>query len=364
LKAFTIFLVAPLAALSACILVPAPNLVLLPLTIAAPELSPCLLVFNLLAVAAAIRFYRPAIPFVIASLALSSWPLVQLQNIHILASNPAATQVYGTGNVTSLLLDCFRGGGADSIQPQRLPLHILYYPPKGGGATPAALIDIYGGAWQKGSPADMHRFDSHMALRGVAVFAIDYRHAPAFHFPAQLADVNAALWFIYSNAARYKVDPNRLVLCGRSSGAQLALLAAYEAGPVPVRAVISFYGPTNLTEGYSDLPSPDPIHVRSVLEAYLGGSPAQFPAVYRAASPVAYVNHALPPTLLIQGERDHIVKAVFARELYQGLQESGNRAFLLEIPWAEHGFDFVPFGLGNQLSLRYVEKFLDDTVGS
>ncbi len=351
--------------LSACIFVPSPNLVLLPLTIAAPELSPWLLVFDLLAVAAAMRFYRPAIPFAVVSLALSSWPLVQLQDVHTRASIPSANELRGTGSAASVLLDCFRGFGTASVQPQRLPLNILYYPPEGGGRAAApALIDIYGGAWQNGSPRDMYRFDSYIALRGFAVFAIDYRHAPAFRFPAQLDDVNAALSFIHSNAARYGIDPNRLVLCGRSSGAQLALLAAYQSGPVPVRGVISYYGPTDLTEGYWKLPFPDPIHVRSVLEKYLGGSPAQLPGVYRSASPVTYVKGSLPPTLLIQGKRDHIVKAEFARELFQGLQKTGNRAFLLEIPWAEHGFDFVPFGLGNELALRAIEEFLRDTLNT
>lgn len=353
-----------LAILSACIFLPAPTLVLLPLTIAAPELSPWLVVLNLLAAGAALRFYRPAIPFALGSLVLSSWPLIQLQNVHTISSGPAVKQMRRTESGGSLLLECFHDWGTGNVQPQRLSLNMLYYPPQGGGSAHAALIDIYGGAWQKGSPADMHRFDSRMALRGFAVFAIDYRHAPAFQFPAQLEDVNAALSFIYANAARYNIDAKRLVLCGRSSGAQLALLAAYEAGPVPVRAVISFYGPTDLTKGYADLPSPDPIHVRSVLKAYLGGSPAQVPDLYHAASPVDHVKNALPPTLLIHGLRDHIVKAEFSRELYQRLRDSGNQAFLLEIPWAEHGFDFVPSGLGNELSLRRVEEFLDETTGS
>jgi acetyl esterase/lipase len=194
------------------------------------------------------------------------------------------------------------------------------------------------------------------------VFAINYRHAPAFRFPAQLHDVEAALDFVERNAAKYKVDPERLVLCGRSAGAPLALLAAYTNGTMRVRAVISYYGPTDLLSGYTNLPHPDHIGARSVLATYLGGTPTQLPAAYRAASPVNYVKPSLSATLLIQGGHDHIVKADFAVELYQKLMNTGNRAELLVVPWSEHAFDFVLRGLGNQLSLPYVTKFLQETT--
>jgi hypothetical protein len=46
------------------------------------------------------------------------------------------------------------------------------------------------------------------------------------------------------------------------------------------------------------------------------------------------------------------------RELQGKLLSSGNRAVLLEIPWAEHAFDAVFAGIGNRLALHYVEQFL------
>ena len=66
----------------------------------------------------------------------------------------------------------------------------------------------------------------------------------------------------------------------------------------------------------------------------------------------------MPPTLLIQGARDHIVKSDFALELYDKLQASGNSASLLTIPWSEHAFDLIFFGLGNQVCLPYIDDFL------
>jgi acetyl esterase/lipase len=254
-------------------------------------------------------------------------------------------------------MDCLLGIPDPRIEPERLPLGILYYRAAAIGPRPA-LIDIHGGAWQHGSPADNGRFHRYMAGRGFTVFSIDYRLAPAVKFPAQLEDVRAAIRFVLERASLYRIDPARITLCGRSAGGELALLAAYEKGGVPIHSVISFYGPSDLTRGYNEPPSPDPLHVRGILETYLGGVPAMIPEVYRAASPAAYVRAMLPPTLLIQGKRDHIVKPQFARDLYRALIASGNRATLLELPWSEHAFDAVFSGPGNQAALAHIERFL------
>ena len=163
------------------------------------------------------------------------------------------------------------------------------------------LIDIYGGAWQRGAPGDCRQFDSYLAHKGYAVFAIDYRHAPAFRFPAQIEDVRAAISFVHANAAQYRTDPNRLILCGRSAGGQLALLAAYEPGPgADSRGDRLLRARPIWPRAMHDLPSPDPIDVRQVLATYLGGSPAQAPdgvsrrlaGHLRAAPTAAHATHS------------------------------------------------------------------------
>ena len=336
-------------------LIPAPNLTLLPVSIAVREFSPWLAAMSLLFCGMALRFHKRLAPLLLGSTLVLAWPLAEIPGIErrmaAQLSQPAPFRVSGF----------FRSLATTGAQPETLPLRILYYRPRGEGLHPG-LIDIYGGAWQRGSPEDNQRFDRYMASQGYAVFAIDYRHAPAARFPAQIEDVRAAILFVHSHAIPYGADPNRLALSGRSSGGQLALLAAYEGGPVRIGAVIGIYSPTDLVRGYADLPSPDPLHVRKVLETYLGGTPSEAPDAYRAASPVMYANRPLPPTLLVQGGRDHIVKPEFARELQRRLLASGNRAVLLEVPWAEHAFDAAFAGLGNRLALDYIGQFLDEAL--
>ncbi len=206
-------------------------------------------------------------------------------------------------------------------------------------------------------------FARYFASRGYVVFAIDYRHAPGSQWPSQIEDVRTALEWIHGHASEYDADATRMALFGRSAGGQLALAAAYLDGAPKVSAVVSYYGPTDLTEGWRAPPRPDPLGVRPILEAYLGGTPDQVPDRYRAASPVTHASAAVPPTLLVYGSRDHVVEARFGRALHERLRSAGAMSVLLEIPWAEHAFDAVPNGLSGQLALYYTERFLARTLG-
>ncbi|HEY9747617.1 MAG TPA: alpha/beta hydrolase, partial [Allocoleopsis sp.] len=377
--------------LSAWIVVPAPTLALMPLSVAAPELSPWLIGFNAIACLLALVgirrkwLQRLALGLGLVGLGLSTIPLLQLPlavqqaNAQLQANlGPSYEQVSqqrdrqasqspnGGRSQPFVLQQVFTGIPASSVRydsnipfakPDGVQLSMDIYRPPQVGRYPA-LVVIYGGAWRAGTPAANAAFNRYMAAQGYTVFAIDYRHAPRYHFPAQLEDVRTALAFVREHAAEYEADGDRIALLGRSAGGHLAMLAAYQPDALPIRAVVSYYGPFNLTAGYADPPEPDPIDVRAVLRAFLGGTPTEKPDLYQAASPASYVTRSLPPTLLIHGRRDHIVELKFAQGMYQRLQSVKSPAALLEIPWAEHSFDEVFQGLGSQLSLYYLERFL------
>ena len=260
--------------------------------------------------------------------------------------------VFGLGRVDVLVRR-----GIEFARPTGVPLTVDVYRPAGAGPHPV-LVQLYGGAWQRGSPADNPSFASWFASKGYVVFAADYRHAPEATWPAQIEDVRSALDWIATHAIEYEADTSRLALVGRSAGAQLVLLAAYQAGASSVRAVVSFYGPTDLVEGWRDPPHPDPLDIRAILETYLRGTPDTVLPRYQEASPVTYVSALVPPTLLVNGGRDHIVSPRFGRELDERLRHAGAVSALLEIPWAEHAFDALPNGVSGQIALYYTERFL------
>ena len=241
--------------------------------------------------------------------------------------------------------------------PDGQALTLTVYRPQGAGPFPT-VVQIYGGAWQRGSPDDNPECARYLASRGYAVFAIDYRHAPRWSWPAQMTDVHTGLDWVRVHGAEYGADVSRLVTMGRSAGAHLALLAAYDPAGPPVRGAVSYYGPVDLEDGYRNPPRPDPMDVRAIEEAFLAGTPDSVPGRYREASPLSYVTRRLPPTLLVYGGRDHVVEARFGRILHERLLAHGTSSALLEIPWAEHAFDVLPSGLSAQIALYYTERFL------
>jgi acetyl esterase/lipase len=243
------------------------------------------------------------------------------------------------------------------------PLSMQLYQAMGMGTRPTVVM-LYGGAWRSGAATDDAALARALASRGYSVASIDYRHAPAARFPAQLDDVRGSLALLRDSAAAWQVDPTRLALLGRSSGGHLAELAAWSRPEPGVRAVIAIYAPFDLLAGYRQVPSPDPIDVRQTITAFLGGTPAQVPARYRDASPSTYVRAGLPPTLLLYGARDHVVLPEFNRAAAQALRAANVPVVQVEVPWAEHGFDMARDGLGAQLEERVVAAFLAKELGS
>jgi acetyl esterase/lipase len=323
--------------LSVSILIPYRWMALFPLNVVAPEIAPAIAAISLLGLAVAWRRFRVLTPLLALSAAIALWPCIE----YLRTPKPIATERQ------SLPLR------ETDVDPPRT----RFYRPNDNVIRPA-IVDLYGGAWKFGSPANGRSFHRRIASNGYAVFAIAYRHAPRFTHPAQIEDVRAALSSILANASTYRIDPNNLFFCGRSAGGHLALLAAFEPGAPPVRGVIAFYPPTDLLRAYRETPTPDPLGVRNILRDFLGGPPERFPSAYKEASPSTYVRPGLPPTLLIHGSRDHIVKAEFSRALHHQLKSVGNRSTLIELPWAEHGFDGISFGLGNRIAEPALLKFL------
>lgn len=372
--------------LASWIVLPAPNRALLTLAVGAPELSAWLALGGLVVCVATLACARagPLTPVTLvlsaAATVIAFSPLVRLPFV---ASRFDAAMRTSLGDrfletvppdrrarmrpspfaVRDLVLGLDHGGamrvtrGILFATTGGVSLTLDVYRPASAGRYPA-VVQIYGGAWQRGAPGDDATFATYLAAHGYVVFAIDYRHAPRWRWPSQIEDVRSALDWIRHHAGEHDADASRLALLGRSAGAHLAMLAAYEPQAMPVAAVVSYYGPVDLTDGYRNPPRPDPLDVRAIEEAFLGGTPDQWPDRYREASPVAYMSRRLPPSLLIYGSRDHIVLPRFGAMLDGRLRAAGATSVFLEIPWAEHAFDAIPNGPSAQLSLYYTERFL------
>jgi acetyl esterase/lipase len=107
---------------------------------------------------------------------------------------------------------------ADGPQRLRLFMPVTSHP------VPLVL-DIHGGAWCNGDLKDSEARDLALAKSGIAVAALNFRHADA-GYPTSLIDINYAIRWFKAQAAKFNIDPDRIGLCGQSSGGHLAMLAA------------------------------------------------------------------------------------------------------------------------------------------
>ncbi len=348
---------------------PAPTLPLLAFAVAVPEVASRALVISmvlLVAVALATRGRMRVVGTVCAAIAcaLALVPLVEYPQARAAARAELAPLEVGLPVAHAPI-----GRESDVRVTYALPvrtrdgtmLALDLYRSTIPGPRPT-VVTIYGGAWIFGKRSDNARIDRALAARGYTAISIDYRHAPTYRFPVELHDVEDALAAIVKHANAWDVDADRVAIFGRSAGAELALLAAYAPEPVRVRAVVAYYAPTDLVDGYRVVPNPDPADVRRILLAYLGTAPKGAMAAYRAASPVTHVRAGLPPTYLIIGLRDALVRPEQQRELRDALRARGDTVVAIELPWSNHAFDTLPGGLGGTLATQTTDRFLRATL--
>ena len=97
----------------------------------------------------------------------------------------------------------------------------VYYP-DGTTAPLPTIVSIHGGGYVYGSKEIYRRYGMDMARRGFAFVNFNYRLAPKWRFPTPLWDTNSVMEWVCKNAARYHLDPQRIIIVGDSAGAQLA----------------------------------------------------------------------------------------------------------------------------------------------
>ncbi len=364
---------------AAWIFVPASTYAQLPFSIGAPEISAWTIVVALIGLACgAMRFRRSALAsagFALNGLAILACLTIWSRVPGLISRYDAATAAVSAPPTHPLrahpivIRDLFRRIPiGNPRQVRNIPVldrdgvqlrADVYQPRDSSGSPHPVVVQIYGGAWQRGNPGDNYSFASWLTQAGYLVIAIDYRHAPRFRWPAQLDDVDSMLVWVAANATHFGGDTSRVVLLGRSAGAHLAMLAAWRNPPIHVRGVVSFYGPADLTASYKNPPHPDPIRTREVEESLLGAPLDSMPERYADASPVQFIGdepHA--PALVLYGDRDHLVEPKYGAMLVKRLRASHTKVGAVEIPWGDHAFDAVFNGPSSQIALYYVERFL------
>ena len=252
-------------------------------------------------------------------------------------------------------------------------LSLYYFTP--ANVKPAerrpAVVWIHGGGWTGGSVDGFMPHARYCAVRGAIGFNIEYRlvrpEGPSVG--DCIADCKSAIRFIRTNAAKFGVDSQKIVVAGDSAGGHLAAALATLKGfddpkddlTISTRPyAIVLYNPVlNLTEGnwirfvaggaaLADrksllVPSPDVL------------------ARGRSLSPLFHVRSDLPPMLLMHGNDDSIVPAHQAKRFAAAMSEAGNRCDFVLLEKTGHAFAIAFYKSPESVvvdALRASDRFL------
>ena len=186
----------------------------------------------------------------------------------------------------------------------------IYLPANRRSDSTKVMVLIHGGGWTSGDKADFAVAIDTLKKRlpDYAIFNINYRLSTgtANIFPTQEIDVKAAIRYIYGKSSDYQVS-TKLVLMGASAGGHLAMLQGYkDSVPIKPKAIVSFFGPSNLTDMYNN-PVGGNLLLSIALAQAIGKTPIQDPLIYTNSSPVNFITGGSPPTILLHGGVDPLV---------------------------------------------------------
>jgi len=197
------------------------------------------------------------------------------------------------------------------------------YLPEGAADVLPTIVSIHGGGYVYGSKEIYRRYGMDMAKRGFAFVNFNYRLAPKWKFPTPLADINAVLEWIVQNAARYHLDPHRIILLGDSAGAQMtsqyaamhtnpeyAALFGLKMAKVTIRAIGLFCG-------LYDLKAMGAAPRRGMHRDYFGKLPKDDPRFQALEA----ITENYPPAFITTGTKDFLRD--LAQPMYDFLRSKG-----------------------------------------
>jgi acetyl esterase/lipase len=230
----------------------------------------------------------------------------------------------------------------------------------------AAVLFMMSGGWVSGwvppqgfmdpkAPEGLKHFRD-LVEHGYTLFIVRHGSSPWFKVPDAVADVRRAVRYVHLHAADFNIDPNRIGVCGGSAGGHLSLMlgTASDEGNQKskdeidrasdrVAAVVAYFPPVDLRQWVGD---------------------KRFPALSFDAkeadsvSPILYVTKDDPPTLLIHGDKDDLVKLDNSQRILEAFKKEGVPCDLIVMHGAGHGFGGEQGKEASEALIKWFDKYL------
>jgi acetyl esterase/lipase len=176
---------------------------------------------------------------------------------------------------------------------------------------------------------------------GVSAFVLNYRHAGrGYHHPAPLEDAQRAMRTVRARAAQWKLDAQKIGICGFSAGGHLASTAGthFDKGKSDAAEPIdrAICRPDFLVLVYPVITLTTPSTHGGSLRNLLGDQPD--PKLVESLSNEKQVTPETPPAFLVASSADTVVPAANSVLFYLALRKAKVPAELHVYEKGNHGF--------------------------
>jgi len=261
-----------------------------------------------------------------------------------------------------LLLLAFRPCGAeqevtrvrDVVYGHKVGMALIMDVLKPAHQSGIAVLFMVSGGWSSDVPPENVDLFKPFLQRGQTVFLVCHGSQPRFTLAEIVADIHRAVRFVRTHAADYGVSPDRLGICGASSGGHLSTTIGTMGGPGDpaakdavdrassrVEAVACFFPPLDfLNYGQTGRTALEYKPVEFVWHVFgVKDKPKdeQIKAL-RGFSPYYAVTKDTAPTLIIQGDADPLVPYEQAQRFMGKLEEAHVPHQLVMRPGKGHGW--------------------------
>ncbi|WP_407421668.1 alpha/beta hydrolase fold domain-containing protein [Methanobrevibacter sp.] len=251
-------------------------------------------------------------------------------------------------------------------------LKMTFLPPKKNIYKKAPVYFLIpGGGWHSAERESMIGFSKLsvelLREKGFAVVSIEYRIADEqIKIHDILEDCFDALGYLGEHCEELQIDKENIVTSGHSAGAHLALMTAYADGnlftkkydfnnnTIKVVAVAALSPATILYEINN-------VNLIGFDIDYLFSNPNDF-IERKKASPLNYVEHSCPPTILFAGSLDKLIYSESSKILYDKLNDENVQTKFILSKYAGHSFEKISNDVDPSISFENIQNILVDFV--
>jgi len=219
-----------------------------------------------------------------------------------------------------------------------------------------AILFFHGGSFVESSatPARFQKQANYFSTKGFVSICVDYRTACDDDFlPTQaVMDAKSAIRWVRGHAKELNIDPNRVVMCGASSGGFTCLNSAMIDGFDEDKDNLAISKAPNALIIYNA--GIDGVEIIGRLFPELNNISTQL-------SPLHHIKRGLPPMILFVGTADTKTYGP-DKEFCDSWKEAGNQCEFISYEGLDHGFfnygqhDNIPFHDTNERAYNFLKS--------